>query len=50
MKKFMDEDFLLQNDTAKQLYHQADIALYQAKQNGRGRYVVFEEGMMHPSD
>ena len=34
----------------KQLYHQADIALYQAKQNGRGRYVVFEEGMMHPSD
>ena len=23
MKKFMDEDFLLQNDTAKRLYHQA---------------------------
>lgn len=34
----------------QELYHQADIALYHAKQNGRGRYMVFEEGMMHPSD
>ncbi|WP_448911176.1 glucuronate isomerase, partial [Holdemania massiliensis] len=23
MKKFMDEDFLLQNETAKRLYHEA---------------------------
>lgn len=44
---------VIDDDIAKnfqRLYHQADIALYQAKQNGRGRYMVFEEGMMHPSD
>ena len=31
--------------SAEALLHDADLAMYQAKQDGKGRYVVFEPGM-----
>jgi diguanylate cyclase (GGDEF)-like protein len=33
------------SENAEALFHDADLAMYQAKQSGKGRFVVFERGM-----
>jgi diguanylate cyclase (GGDEF)-like protein len=38
-----------QRATADQLLHDADLAMYQAKQGGKDRYVLFEESMQTDS-